>query len=166
MERNVHCWRTKVLFGDIDYFGVVFYLKYFDWCTQAREHFILSHHPEELNTVCPSVIEVSHKFHHAARLNDDIHIEISFHEIKRTSVWMYFQIHRLTGEHTQLIGTHRQRILFLTRDGKITRMSSALFSTLQRYACRAFEGTTRDERSLGLHRHRNLLSVTPVTEPF
>ena len=133
MNGNSFRWSTKALFGDIDYYGVVFYLRYFDWCTQAREHFILSHLPDALNKTCSSVIEVIHKFHRPARLNDDIVIEVSSQEVKRASVQMIFRIYRVTGSVRELIGEQRQKILFLDREGKLTRMLPEVCSMLKHY---------------------------------
>ncbi len=130
---NVFTWETKVLFGDIDFYGVVYYLKYFDWCTRAREEFILSHHPDELGSVCPAVLDVTHKFLRSAKLLDRIRIAVTFSDIKRTSVQMNFDIYREDYSGRELLGTHRQKILFLTREGKIARMSPALFATVKYY---------------------------------
>lgn len=130
---NIYSWDTKVLFGDIDLYGVVYYLKYFDWCTRVREYFILSLHPDELHRVCPSVLEVVHKFLRPAKLNDHISIELHFTDVKKTSVRMNFDIYRKSPGGRELLGTQGQRVLFLSREGKITKMSPELFATVKQY---------------------------------
>ncbi len=133
LHSNVFSWETKVLFGDIDFYGVVYYLKYFDWCTRCREDFITSHLPDELLTTCSSVAEVNHKFMRPAKLLDIVRIEASFSDIRKASCDMHFEIYRRADDGKELLGTHRQKILFLDRAGRITRMSPALQATLRRY---------------------------------
>jgi len=133
MGGDVFRWETKVLFKDIDFYGVVYYLKYLDWCAQAREYFILGHFPDELSRVCPAVLEVKHKFQQPAKLNDTILVESQFQEVKKTSVQMVFRIYRLEHEAKELIGVQEQRILFLSREGKIVKMSPELHAILKKY---------------------------------
>jgi YbgC/YbaW family acyl-CoA thioester hydrolase len=133
MDTNPFCWNRKVLFGDIDYYGVVYYLRYFDWCTQAREHFILSHFPDALEKTYSSVAEVVHKFHGPARLNDNIRIEVTFQDIRRASALMFFHIYRVTQNGKELIGEHRQKILFVDREGRVTRMLPEINSLMKQY---------------------------------
>jgi YbgC/YbaW family acyl-CoA thioester hydrolase len=133
MSNDVFRWETRVLFKDIDFYGVVYYLKYLDWCAQAREHFILEHFPDELGRICPAVIEVKHTFQHPAKLNDAILVEARFQEVKRTSVQMHFRIYRREQEAKELIGIQEQRVLFLSREGKIVKMSPELYAIVKKY---------------------------------
>ena len=133
LRPDVFSWETKVLFGDIDFYGVVYYLKYFDWCTRCREDFITSLLPDELMTTFSSVAEVNHKFVRPAKMLDIVRIEASFSDIRKASVDMHFDIYRRADDGKELLGTHRQKILFLDREGRITRMTPALQATVRRY---------------------------------
>lgn len=120
-----------VTIGDTDMFGVVYYLKYLQWCAEARELFAFEYVEGFPEQHLISVVDMDTRFFTPAKLKDKISIKIHLDFTERkTTHHMYFDVRRALDD--KQIVFHRQTLLFTSLDGKILKLPEQAMDLIQR----------------------------------
>jgi len=128
-----NCTRYRVIYGDTDQMGVVYYANYLRWFEKGRTEFLRQVGApytsiEETGYRFP-VIEVSCRYHRPAHYDETIVIETSLISLERATLRFTY---RLTGERDELlIAEGWTRHACINPDGQVTKISADLKSKLQ-----------------------------------
>jgi acyl-CoA thioester hydrolase len=121
----------RIIYGDTDQMGVVYYANYLRFFEAARNEFIrakgLRYRDFELEygLVLP-VTEVAVRYKQPARYDDVVAVEISLTEVRRASARFGYRI--LRGE--ELLVTGHTVHACVDRDGRVQRMPKELLARL------------------------------------
>ncbi len=114
----------RVIYGDTDQMGVSYYANYLKWFEMGRNDFM-----REIGTPYTSVeksglmfpvIEVSCRYHHPARYDDQVVIETSLTALAPVTLTFSYRVLRENDE--QLLATGWTKHACLDRKGQITKM--------------------------------------------
>ena len=118
----------RVIYGDTDQMGVVYYANYLRWFEKGRSEFLrqigLPYAAIERQGFNFPVVEVSCRYIHSARYDDDIRIETALAELGRASLSFAYRI--LRAEDACLLATGSTKHACLDPGGRITRVPHEL----------------------------------------
>lgn len=124
--------RLRVIYGDSDQMGVVYYANYLRYFEAARNEFIRAKglryrdFEERYGLVLP-VAEAHVNYRSPARYDDLLTVEATLAEARRASARFEYRIVREDGE---LLATGHTVHACVDRDGKVQRMPAALVEAL------------------------------------
>lgn len=125
--------RLRVIYGDTDQMGVVYYANYFRYFEFARSEYFRalggSYRELEREGFLLPVVEASCQYKVSARYDDVLLIRPRLTEVRRVSLTFTYDIHR-EGEQDTLLCTGRTVHACVGRDGRPTRMPDTLVRLL------------------------------------
>ncbi|MCP3064861.1 acyl-CoA thioesterase [Myxococcus sp. K38C18041901] len=126
--------RLRVIYGDTDQMGVVYYANYFRYFEFARSEFFRarggSYRELEGSGWMLPVAEASCAYKAPARYDDMLVIRASVSELRRASVVFTYELFR-EGEPRTLLCTGRTLHACVGRDGKPTRLPESVARLLE-----------------------------------
>lgn len=132
MEKNLASYR--VIYGDTDQMGVVYYANYLRWFEIGRTELLrqlgLPYASVEAAGFLFPVTEVSCRYFRPARFDDEIAIETTLAAAGRATLAFSYKIIRKAD--AQLIAEGATRHACVDRQGKMTKFSPQLAKTLKR----------------------------------
>lgn len=131
MEKNLTSYR--VIYGDTDQMGVVYYANYLRWFEKGRTEFLresgtLYTSVEKMGLHFP-VTEASCRYFSPARYDDEILIETRLTSLGRASLKFSYRISRK--EESLLIAEGWTRHACVDREGKVTKIPPAFETALK-----------------------------------
>lgn len=121
----------RVIYGDTDQMGVVYYANYLRWFEKGRSELLrqvgLPYAEIEAGGLHFPVIEVTCHYRQPARYDDTIIIETELAELGRASLSFRYKIHRENKLTAEGITKHA----CTTSDGRVTRIPDRLAQRLQ-----------------------------------
>ncbi|MCP3137467.1 acyl-CoA thioesterase [Pyxidicoccus xibeiensis] len=121
--------RLRVIYGDTDQMGVVYYANYFRYFEFARSEYFRarggSYAELERSGLLLPVVEASCQYKASARYDDLLVIQASVSELRRASIVFTYELFR-DGEPRTLLCTGRTLHACVGRDGKPTRLPDAI----------------------------------------
>jgi len=122
----------RVIYGDTDQMGVVYYANYLRFFEAGRNEFIRAkglryRDFEEIYQLQLPVAEASVRYLQPARYDDLLRLETSMEEIRRASATFGY---RLLGEDGRLLATGRTVHACVDMGGKLRRLPEALVTRL------------------------------------
>ncbi|MEJ2032589.1 MAG: thioesterase family protein [Deltaproteobacteria bacterium] len=137
MAEPVHRCTCRVLYGDTDSGGVVYYANYLRYFEQGRTELmrdaILSYRElEEQGYILP-VVECQCRYKASARYDDLLVIETALAEIKTVSCRFHYRILRKTD--LKLLATGATVHAAVDRNGKLVRLPADLLEKLRGFGC-------------------------------
>jgi acyl-CoA thioester hydrolase len=138
MTEPIHWTERRVLYGDTDAGGVVYYGNYLRYFELGRTEYMrdlvqVSYREiEEQGLVLP-VIECYARYKAPAHYDDLLLIETSLSELKNVSCRFSYRIHRQEGDGTKTLLVKGSTInASVDRNGKLTRLPAGLIERLQK----------------------------------
>ena len=129
--KNVTTYR--VIYGDTDQMGVVYYANYLRWFEIGRTELLrqvgMPYSSVEENGFFFPVIEVSCRYLKPARFDDEIAIETTLTALSRVTLEFSYKISRK--QDGQLLAEGATRHACVDREGKVAKISTALENTLK-----------------------------------
>lgn len=124
--------RLRVIYGDTDQMGVVYYANYLRYFEAGRNEFIRAkglryRDFEEAYALRLPVTEASVRYQQPARYDDLLRLETSLEEIRRVSARFAYRLLRDDG---QLLATGRTVHACVDLEGKLRRLPEALVTRL------------------------------------
>ena len=114
----------RVIYGDTDQMGVSYYANYLKWFEMGRNDFMRKigtpYTSVEKSGLMFPVIEVSCRYHHPARYDDEVIIETSLTELAPVSLIFSYRLQRKDDD--QLLATGWTKHACVDREGQITKM--------------------------------------------
>jgi acyl-CoA thioester hydrolase len=131
MQKNLAPYR--VIYGDTDQMGVVYYANYLRWFEMGRTELLRQigatySSVEEAGFFFP-VTEVSCRYLKPARFDDEITVETTLSELSRATLDFSYKISRKSDG--QLLAEGWTRHACVNREGKVTKFSPAFEATLK-----------------------------------
>ncbi|HWO43468.1 MAG TPA: thioesterase family protein [Candidatus Eisenbacteria bacterium] len=121
----------RVIYGDTDQMGVVYYANYLRWFEKGRSELLrqigLPYAEIEAGGLHFPVIEVTCRYRQPARYDDTITIETELTELGRASLSFHYRIHR---ENT-LAAEGSTKHACTTSDGRVMRIPDELAKRLR-----------------------------------
>jgi len=118
----------RVIYGDTDQMGVVYYANYLRWFERGRSEFLrqigLPYSTIEQQGFHFPVTEVSCRYANSARYDDTIEIETELVELGRASLSFVYRISRES--NNDLLATGRTKHACIDQAGKVTRIPAIL----------------------------------------
>jgi len=118
----------RVIYGDTDQMGVVYYANYLRWFERGRSEFLrqigLPYSSIEQQGFHFPVTEVSCRYANSARYDDTIEIETELVELGRASLSFVYRISRES--NNDLLATGRTKHACIDQAGKVTRIPAIL----------------------------------------
>ena len=122
----------RVIFGDTDQMGVVYYANYLRYFEAARGTFMrvhaMSYADVEAAGMAWPVIEAHVKYHRPARYDDLLGVELVLSELRGASLRFSYTVRR----DDQVLADGYTEHACIRRDGRAVRFPPALRETLQR----------------------------------
>jgi len=126
--------RLRVIYGDTDQMGVVYYANYFRYFEFARSEYFRSrggsYRELERDGLLLPVVEATASYKASARYDDLLLIRTRVSEVKRVSLTFTYELFREGGPATPLC-TGRTVHACVSREGKPTRLPDAIVGLLQ-----------------------------------
>ncbi|ATB48743.1 acyl-CoA thioesterase [Corallococcus macrosporus] len=126
--------RLRVIYGDTDQMGVVYYANYFRYFEFARSEYFRarggSYAELERSGALLPVAEASCQYKASARYDDLLVIQTTVSELRRASIVFTYALFR-DGAPRTLLCTGRTRHACVGRDGRPTRLPDALIRLLE-----------------------------------
>ena len=123
----------RVIYGDTDQMGVVYYANYLSWFERGRSEFLrqirLPYSTIERQGFHFPVTEVHCRYANSARYDDVVRIETELAELGRASLSFVYRITRETNQ--DLLATGRTKHACIDQAGKVTRMPAMLLDALK-----------------------------------
>ena len=123
----------RVIYGDTDQMGVVYYANYLRWFEKGRSEFLRQigqpYATIEQRGLHFPVIEVTCRYANSARYDDDIRIETEITELGRASLSFGYRISRES--NNDLLATGTTKHACIDHAGKVTRMPAWLLDTIK-----------------------------------
>jgi acyl-CoA thioester hydrolase len=125
--------RVRVIYGDTDQMGVVYYANYFRYFELARSEYFRarggSYRDVEREGRFLPVVEASCSFRGSARYDDLLVIQAEISELRRASLTFAYELRRQGDE--RILCTGKTVHACVGRDGKPVRIPEQLVSMLQ-----------------------------------
>ena len=125
--------RLRVIYGDTDQMGVVYYANYFRYFELARSEYFRSrggsYRELEREGLMLPVVEATAAYKSPARYEDVLLVRTRVSELKRVSLTFTYEIFREGGSDTPLC-TGRTVHACVSREGKPTRLPDAVVRLL------------------------------------
>lgn len=132
--KKLTCYR--VIYGDTDQMGIVYYANYLRWFEKGRSELLreigLPYAIIEQQGFHFPVVEVSCRYVESARYDDLIQIETELCECRRASLMFRYMIRRDGDRATIAIGTTKHACT--DRTGRVMRTPKILLDALERAA--------------------------------
>lgn len=123
----------RVIYGDTDQMGVVYYANYLRWFEKGRSEFLrqigLPYAVIEQRGFHFPVTEVTCRYTNSARYDDDISIETEITELGRASLSFAYRIALQSND--DLLATGSTKHACIDQAGKVTRIPRILVDALQ-----------------------------------
>ena len=123
----------RVIYGDTDQMGVVYYANYLRWFEMGRAELLrqigLPYGSIEQQGLHFPVAEVSCRYLRPARFDDEIAIETTLTALSRVTLEFSYRISRK--HDAQLLAEGTTRHACVDREGKVTKISTTLENTLK-----------------------------------
>jgi acyl-CoA thioester hydrolase len=123
----------RVIYGDTDQMGVVYYANYLRWFEQGRSEFLrqigLPYSRIEEQGFHFPVIEVHCRYADSARYDEVIEITTELTELGRASLWFAYKISRQSNNGLLATGTTKHACI--GHSGKVERMPATLLDALK-----------------------------------
>ena len=125
--------RVRVIYGDTDQMGMVYYANYLRYFEIARNEYLrvagaTYREFEETHGLMLPVVEAHVSYHRSARYDDELAISAAVHARGAASVRFQYEIHRVASERSageKLVSGHTIHAC-ITRDGRVVRLPAAL----------------------------------------
>ena len=118
----------RVIYGDTDQMGVVYYANYLRWFEKGRSEFLrqigLPYSAVERQGFNFPVVEVSCRYLQSARYDDEVQIETVLTEVGRASLSFQYRISRDADDC--LLATGSTKHACVDCNGRLTRMPKTL----------------------------------------
>jgi acyl-CoA thioester hydrolase len=128
--KNIATYR--VIYGDTDQMGIVYYANYLLWFERGRSEFLrqiaLPYSTIEQHGFHFPVTEVTCRYNNSARYDDVIQIETELVELGRASLSFAYRVARQ--EEQTLLATGSTKHACIDRAGKIARIPSILLDAI------------------------------------
>ncbi len=123
----------RVIYGDTDQMGVVYYANYFRWFEKGRSEFLRAvglPYPtiEERGFNFP-VVEAACRYLQSARYDDEVQIETSLVELRRASLSFEYRI--LRASDARLLATGSTKHACVDSAGRMSRLPQALHDAIK-----------------------------------
>jgi acyl-CoA thioester hydrolase len=132
----IHSTSYRVIYGDTDQMGVVYYANYLRWFEMGRtellRHIGLPYSAVEASGVFFPVTEVSCRYHKPARFDDEIVVETTLAALGRATLEFSYRITRKND--ARLLAEGATRHACVDRSGKVAKMTAEL-ETVLKQAC-------------------------------
>jgi acyl-CoA thioester hydrolase len=118
----------RVIYGDTDRMGVVYYANYLRWFERGRSEFLrqigLPYAAIEEQGYHFPVVEVTCRYHQSARYDDVVRIETALAQLGRASLTFNYRIWRQADDGLLATGTTKHACL--DRRAQVTRLPKTL----------------------------------------
>jgi acyl-CoA thioester hydrolase len=132
-DKIINVTGYRVIYGDTDQMGVVYYANYLRWFEKGRSEFLrqigLPYVVIEQQGFHFPVIEVACRYANSARYDDDIRIETEISEIGRASLSFAYRIARESDGDLLAAGSTKHACI--DDAGKVTRIPSSLLDAMK-----------------------------------
>jgi acyl-CoA thioester hydrolase len=124
--------RTRVIYGDTDQMGMVYYANYLRYFEIARNEYLRSAGAtyrkfEETHGLMLPVVEAQVSYHRSARYDDELVIWAAVHARGAASVRFEYEIHRVDGDgRGEKLVSGRTIHACITRQGRVVRLPDDL----------------------------------------
>jgi acyl-CoA thioester hydrolase len=129
---NSHRHRFRVIYGDTDMMGVVYYGNYFRYFEAGRSELLraagVDYREFEKEGLMLPVADAHAKYHRSATYDDELELETSVTEVRFGSIRMAYRLTRLSDD--TLIATGDTLHACVDRNGKVVRIPELLRSKL------------------------------------
>ncbi len=129
--KNITAYR--VIYGDTDQMGIVYYANYLRWFERGRSEFLrqigLPYGAIEEQGFHFPVTEVNCRYANSARYDDIVLIETELRELDRASLSFVYRI--LRQANGDLLATGSTKHACIDRSGKVTRIPNLLIAALK-----------------------------------
>lgn len=119
-----HRHSFRVIYGDTDMMGVVYYANYFRYFEAGRNEFLRAQGFEykdfERGGFALPVVSAAAKYHAPARYDDELTLQTTLTEVRFSTVRMTYRLTRATDE--SLIATGDTRHACVGPDGRVARL--------------------------------------------
>ncbi len=128
-------YHHRVIFGDTDQMGVVYYANYFRYFEAARAEYWRSighsyKDLEEWNIVMP-VVDAQCRYHKPAYYEDVLAIDIVVSQLKGASVQFSYEVRRDSAVLASGYTVHAVCIATGDREGRVTRIPQAMVALIR-----------------------------------
>jgi len=127
-------YQVRVIFGDTDQMGVVYYGNYMRFFEASRASFLRSfgksHADLDAWGVALPVVEAHCRYRRPAHYEDVLGVDVRVSELRAASLWFAYEIHR--GDERIADGTTRHAVL--GNDGQLRALPPALRDAIPRIA--------------------------------
>ena len=137
MPEPVHKTNIRVLYGDTDAAGVVYYANYLRYFEKGRTEYmrdlVLSYREiEDLGLLLP-VIECYSRYKAPAAYDDLLTIETSLAELKNVSCRFNYRIYKNYSDNSPMLLAKGHTVnASVNRDGKLTRLPAYVLEKLEK----------------------------------
>ena len=125
--------RIRVIYGDTDQMGVVYYANYLRWFEAGRAEFVrvldVPYRDLEAEGLFLPVVEATARYHRSARYDDLLVVETRLTELRRAQMRFEYVIVR-DGTRARLCTGHTIHACLRAADGRPTRLPAALVARL------------------------------------
>ena len=132
-ETNKNVTHYRVIYGDTDQMGVVYYANYLRWFEMGRTELLRQfgkpYDEAENKGVYFPVIEVSCNYHHPARFDDEVLVETVLISLRQASLGFSYRILRQKDE--ALLATGFTKHACVNAKGKVTKIPSDIMAALK-----------------------------------
>ena len=132
-DKIISLTRYRVIYGDTDQMGVVYYANYLRWFESGRSEYLrqigLPYSTIEHQGFHFPVIEVNCRYAGSARYDDIVRIETELAELGRASLSFHYRIAR--ENHPALLATGSSKHACLNQSGKVTRIPTILLDAVK-----------------------------------
>lgn len=119
-----HRHSFRVIYGDTDMMGVVYYANYFRYFEAGRNEFLRAHGLEykdfEKGGFALPVVNAAARYHAPARYDDELTLETSLTEVRFSTLRIAYRLTRDADE--SLIATGDTRHACVGPDGRVARL--------------------------------------------
>jgi acyl-CoA thioester hydrolase len=128
-----HTCSYRVIYGDTDKMGVVYYANYLRWFEKGRSellrHLGLPYAEIEAHGFYFPVIEVSCRYHKPARYDDTVAIETQLTSVNRASLAFSYKIYK--NDEPDPVAEGETKHACLNASGRVARVPSELAERLK-----------------------------------
>ncbi len=132
----VNVTSCRVIYGDTDQMGVVYYANYLRWFEKGRSEFLrqigLPYSTIEQQGFNFPVVEVACRYLQSARYDDEISIETQLAELGRASLSFHYRISRICDD--SLLASGSTKHACLDAAGRMSRMPKMLQAAINNAA--------------------------------
>ncbi len=140
----------RVIYGDTDQMGVSYYANYLKWFEMGRNDFMRKigtpYTSIEKSGLMFPVIEVSCRYHHPARYDDEVVIETSLTDLAPVSLTFSYRL--LRQSDNQLLATGWTRHACVDREGQITKMLAHMLDKMKATLSPAIPSSPKMKKSV------------------